>query len=336
MSIKYTDKLIVSKDRLIKDLRNIGVEDGDHVSVALSFKSIGYVKDGPDAFIESLLEVVGSMGTIMMPTFTRSIHYSKIRFTKNCHVYDFRSTPALTGLVPETFRKKFKTFRSMHPTHSVAAIGKKARYLVGDHNEKSQIFLPYSRLAKIRGKVLCIGIGDRVVAIRHEAQYLAGLLNIVPQRKGAKFRDNSGNINTFISENWPGCVERLPELVQDLRKKGLVTDGTIGNASSILVPAKDFLENTSEMLRDDPTLNLCDRISCLWCRELERRINLYDKIDSPRYFQRNFLIIKIISVINWFRLHNYLIEEIINKMLKISHNTSLTNSINRILNRVFQ
>lgn len=328
--------MTISKYRLIKDLRNIGVEEGDHVGVALSFKSIGYVKDGPDAFIESLLEAIGFKGTIMMPTYTRSFHYSKIRFTKNCHVYDFRSTPALTGLVPETFRKNFKTIRSMHPTHSVAAIGKKARYLIDGHNEKSRIFLPYSKLAKIRGKVLCIGIGDRVVAIRHEAQCLAGLLNIVPQKKGVKFRDNLGIINTFIGENWPGCVERLPELVQDLRKKGLVTDGMIGNARSILVPAKDFLENTSEMLRDDPTLNLCDRISCLWCRELERRMSLYDKIDNPRYFQRNVLIIKIIEVINWFRLHNYLIGEITNKILKILHNTFLTDPINRILNKVFQ
>ena len=46
----------VPKQRIVDDLKRIGVTEGDHVAVVLSLKSIGYVVGGPAAFIEALLE----------------------------------------------------------------------------------------------------------------------------------------------------------------------------------------------------------------------------------------------------------------------------------------
>jgi aminoglycoside N3'-acetyltransferase len=39
----------VTKERIIKDLRDIGINEGDYLAVALSFKSIGYIKGGPES-----------------------------------------------------------------------------------------------------------------------------------------------------------------------------------------------------------------------------------------------------------------------------------------------
>ena len=294
-------RLEISKDCIIRDLREIGVKEGDHIAVALSLKSIGYVKGGPEAFIDALLESVGPNGTIMMNTHTRGFPISEIT---SDHIFDHRSTPAWTGLVPEAFRKRRNSIRSRHPICSVTAIGKLARYLTEGHDENSSLYMPYSRLAKVGGKYLCIGLGNNLVAIRHEAQHLAGLFNVVPRFHGVKYRDAKGNVKIYIF-NSPPCTKKLPELVPILKKMGIAKIGRIGRAYSILAPARELIDAMTGMLRKNPALNLCGNIFCLWCRELERKMNLYKKIENPKYFQASAFMTKIIALANNFRLKKY-------------------------------
>jgi len=294
-------RLEVSKDRIISDLRRIGVKEGDHVAVALSLKSIGYVKGGPEAFIDALLEAVGPNGTIMMNTHTRSWIVSDIA---SDYIFDYRSTSTWTGLVPETFRKRRNSIRSKHPRFSVTVIGKLAKILTEGHDENSSFYRPFSKLAKVDGKYLSIGIGNRLVAIRHEAQHLAGLFDVVPMFLGVKYRDNEGKVKIYIA-NRPPCTIKFPDLVPVLRKKGVVKTGRIGMAYSILAPAKDLIDVMAEMLRKKPTLNLCANMGCLWCREAERRMNLHGNIENPQCFQKSILMIKTIALINRFRLKKF-------------------------------
>lgn len=294
-------RLEVSKDRIISDLRRIGVEEGDHVAVALSLKSIGYVKGGPEAFIDALIEAVGPNGTIMMNAHTRSWYVSEMA---SDYIFDYRTTPTWTGLVPETFRKRRGSIRSEHPRFSVVATGKLAELLTKGHDENSSFYMPFSTLAKVGGKYLCIGIGNRLVAIRHEAQRLAGLFDIVPMFIGVKYRDKKGKVKIYIAKTQP-CMIKLSDLVPVLIKKGVVKTGKIGMAYSILAPAKDLIDAMAEMLKKNPTLTLCDKIGCLWCREAERRMNLYRNIENPKYFQKIGLIIKTIALINRVRLKRF-------------------------------
>lgn len=294
-------RLVVSKDQIISDLRRMGISEGDHIAVTLSFKSIGYVDGGPATFIDALLEVLGPNGTLMMNTFTRAFPLSMI---PSDYVFDCKTTAVWTGLVPETLRKRRGSIRSHHPSFSVVAIGRLAEHLTEDHNENSKLLLPYSRLAEIGGKYLCIGLANRLVAIRHEAQRLAGLFDLVPQWRGVKYKDTQGRMRIHIYNALP-CIRKLPELVPALEKMGIVETGKIGTARSLLAPAKDLLHAMAEMLDRDPTLNLCDDISCLWCREAERRLDLYERIENPRFFQRNLFLVRIIALVNGFRLNKY-------------------------------
>jgi len=303
-------QLGISKERLIEDLRKIGMKEGDTIAVSLSFKSIGYVRGGPNAFIDALLEAIGPDGTIMMNTYTRTFHPSKIATRKIDYIFDYKKTPAVTGIIPETLRNRKDSIRSRHPTCSVVAIGKLAKYLTKDHEENSSPYMPYSKLAKVNGKVLCIGIDDNAVAIRHEAQYLAGLFNIVPFKEAVKFMDRNGIVRIF-TWNTRQCVDRLPEFLPILRTMGFVKDARIGMANSILFPAKEFLEIISKMLKKDPTLNLCNSFFCVWCRELERKLNLYTKVEKKKIFQKNSFVINLITLVNWFRLRNYVVDDIL-------------------------
>jgi aminoglycoside N3'-acetyltransferase len=292
----------ITRERIVRDLRSLGISEGDHVGASLSFRSIGHVSSGPEGFLDALIEAVGRDGTIMMPSYTWLSRLSRVRSDKTDHVFDYRTTKGITGLIPETLRKRKGSLRSRHPTNSVTAIGKEAKHLTEGHDEHAAAYMPYSRLAGIGGKILCMGVGDNLIAVRHEAQYLAGLLSVVPYKLGVKYRDDDGNTKIFIRRDKGGCITRLPELVPALREMGMIKKGRIGMAQSLLMPAKDGLEAMSRMLRKNPALNLCHDISCLWCRELERRLDLYATIEHPEYFQRNRLIRGTLALINRFRL----------------------------------
>ena len=204
----------VSKQQLINDLKRIGVCQGDHLAVTLSLKSIGYVQGGPNSFIDALLEVVGSKGTIMMNTYTRSVSILSI---KPDFVFDPKTSAPYTGLVPKTLLKRKNTIRSKHPNCSIAANGYLAEYLTKDHDEKANAFLPYEKLAKINGKYLCIGIGNRLVAIRHEAQRRANLFT-VPIFLGVYYKNAKGKKELFT---WkiPPCTKNLHKIVPKVEEK---------------------------------------------------------------------------------------------------------------------
>lgn len=291
----------VSKEQLKEDFRKIGLQEGDDLVVTLSLKRIGYLKGGPDEFIDGLLEVIGPNGSLMMNTFNYSFPLSCIPLD---YIFDHKSTKASTGLVPETFRKRKGVLRSRHPTCSVAVFGKYKNYLTKGHDETSDSYLPYTRLAKIDGKYLCIGIGHRLVAIRHESQHRAGLSNILPLYCGVRYKTEQGRVKLFVS-NVPACTKKLPELVPDLIKTGIMKKGKIGMTQAYVAPARQLIDSMTKTLKKKPELNLCDDIFCLWCRELERRLNLYNKIVNPKIFQKNKLLIKIIALFNRVRSRRY-------------------------------
>lgn len=164
----------INKKELINDLKKLGLAKDDVVIVHTSLKSIGYVCGGAQTVIEALIDVVGSEGTIMMPTQSwknldpeTGVHWDadesewdKIR--ENWPAYDKNITPTNTmGAVAEMFRSWSGCIRTNHPARSVCAWGKYANYLTEEHS-LSNIFgegSPIAKLYELDAKVLLIGVG---------------------------------------------------------------------------------------------------------------------------------------------------------------------------------
>jgi aminoglycoside 3-N-acetyltransferase len=271
----------ITKQQLINDFIRIGINKKDNLAVTISLKNVGYVKGGPEAFIDALLEVVGPEGTVMMNTYNDSFPIYAI---DDSFVFDSKLTACWTGIVPETLRKRKQAIRSDSPCSSITAIGKKADYLIQDHINNCH-FEPYSRLAKINGKYLAIGLGNRLVAIRHQAQHQAGLSQLVKRPVAVKYRDNQGKIRLFVC-NKPPCTKTIGELNSIMKNVGIIHTGKIGNAQSKIASTKELLDFLSDLLRKNPALNLCNSRFCLWCREVERKLSLHRKVKTPRYFQK--------------------------------------------------
>lgn len=164
---------VVIKQDFIEAFGKLGLEKGQNIIVHTSLKSLGYVCGGAQTVIESLLETVGSEGTIMMPTQSwknldpeTGVHWEVPKeqwdiIRENWPAYDKNITPTNTmGAVAEMFRKWPGTLRSDHPARSVAANGKNAAFLTENH-DLSDIFgetSPIARLYGLDGYVLLIGV----------------------------------------------------------------------------------------------------------------------------------------------------------------------------------
>jgi aminoglycoside N3'-acetyltransferase len=55
----------LTKEDLVKDIRALGVKEGDLLHLKVSMKSIGDVEGGAKTLLDALLEVVGKEGTLI-------------------------------------------------------------------------------------------------------------------------------------------------------------------------------------------------------------------------------------------------------------------------------
>jgi aminoglycoside 3-N-acetyltransferase len=122
------------------------------VLVHSSLKALGYVDGGPAAVVEALVDafVVRNLGTVMLPAYSiaGSMHSTLLAG----QVFDVRTTPSNLGAIPEAFRQHPDAIRSIHPTHSFAAIGPDSRWLLEEHHTCGSSFGAGSPMAKLGEK----------------------------------------------------------------------------------------------------------------------------------------------------------------------------------------
>ena len=110
-----------SKEEFIQGLKNCGIKKGDVVFTHVGFAFLGIPKDFNTneqvckMILNSFLEVLGSEGTLLVPTYTYSFCENKS--------FDVNNSPSTIGPFTEFFRKQKNILRSKDPIFSVAGIG---------------------------------------------------------------------------------------------------------------------------------------------------------------------------------------------------------------------
>lgn len=108
-----------TKESLIKDLEKLKINNKGTLLVHSSMKSIGEVQGGAECVLDALSEYMKD-GLLVLPTHTWSyINEKNPRF----HV---KESKTCVGILTELFRNRPGVIRSLHPTHSVAALGSDA------------------------------------------------------------------------------------------------------------------------------------------------------------------------------------------------------------------
>ena len=160
----------VSRAELAADLEALPVQNGQIVFLHNGLKALGYVDGGAEAIVDLLIYriVTKDGGTLAMPAF--SLKGTMEGTLRSGIIFDVNETPSTVGAVTEAFRKRNGVVRSLHPTHSVAAIGPRAEWLTRSHHTDPHPFGAASPLGKLvaeKGLYAGLGVDLRPLTLVH-------------------------------------------------------------------------------------------------------------------------------------------------------------------------
>jgi len=170
-----TGKRPITEGEIRTDLQALPLPSGTVVFVHSSMSRLGYVEGGAATIVAALCKVIvqDRNGTLAVPTFTRGRMVDTLRAGD---VFDLQTTPSATGRITEIIRQYPGAVRSLHPTHSVAAVGARAEWLTEAHHRDSRSFgalSPWGRLIEADGFVLGLGIDLGPVTFVHTVEDLS-------------------------------------------------------------------------------------------------------------------------------------------------------------------
>ncbi|MBQ4629731.1 MAG: AAC(3) family N-acetyltransferase [Clostridia bacterium] len=230
------------------DLISLGLGKGDSVLIHSSFKSMGEVDGGIQTLVDAILDCIGSTGTLLAPT----LSYEYVPQTNP--IYNHVDTPSCVGAVSEFIRSMDGAKRSIHPTHSCAAIGDKRDFFVcGHENDETPVGenSPISKLPKIGGKVLMLGCFFGFNTSMHgieEKFPVSYVLSEKPISHTIVLNDRTYEKNYYrhsISKN--GFDQRYDRLLNVMD----VNRGIIHGAQSILIDCATMWKTALETLKKD-------------------------------------------------------------------------------------
>jgi len=261
----------ITKHRIKEDLRKLGLAKGDIVFLHSSLKSIGYVKGGAATVIDAIIEVLDSSGTLIIPTFSmkKSIYDTCM---DKAYIFDPQKTGTMLGIIPSTFLGYPNIYRSIHPTHSVSAVGKHAGYITEAHHLAPSIFgsdSPWDRLMKLDGKIFALGLKMGRNTFSHVLEDRMSDQFPLPVRMQESY--------LLKCKNWEGNIIEVPvtpfdpklkkvRMDQDKRKDlreyfweeftraGILKVGKIGQATSWLASANEYYDHLTALMREGITI----------------------------------------------------------------------------------
>ncbi len=107
-----------TKRDLIQNLRGLGVRPGDTLLVHSSMRAVGEVEGGADTVLDAFRNIWRTACWFFHPHLVPHQRFPPL--------YDPETEPACVGLLPNLFRQRPGVIRSLHPTHSLAALGRDA------------------------------------------------------------------------------------------------------------------------------------------------------------------------------------------------------------------
>ena len=261
----------ITKERIVSDLKKLGLKEGDNVLLHSSLKSMGFVEGGAKTVIQAIIEVVSSSGTLIVPTYSGAGTMYGTCQAKD-YVFDPRSSSTELGSIPVTFLRLFNKHRSIHPTHSVSAVGKNAKFITEGHHTAVSTYgtdSPWDRLMKIDGKLMGLGVGIWPIPLFHVLEDMELDRFPLPVRMKEtymlKCKDWFGNhLEVPVTPLDPKYAKiRIDQKSrQDLKDyfwkafilAGVLTVGNVGEATSWLASANAFYKRLKLAMRDGITI----------------------------------------------------------------------------------
>ena len=236
-------------EKLQADLLALGLRHGGVLMVHSSLRALGQVPGGAETVIQGLLSILDD-GTLLMP----ALSYEHV--TRENPIFDVRNTPSNVGIIPETFRQRAGTKRSIHPTHSVCAVGPLATALLDSHIEDTTPCgpcSPFHSLPNHNGQILMLGCGLESNTSMHAIEELAAppYLYAAPIDYTLISENGTCITKTYTPHGFDGWVQCFDRLLDVLPPSGLKR-GPVLEAEAWLIESAAMWESALAALRKDP------------------------------------------------------------------------------------
>lgn len=257
----------LNKATLIKGFQNSGLKAGDTIFVHSSLKGLGYIENGAETVLDALQDLITNQGTLVFPTFT--IEESMLKTLQNSdHVFDPEKSVSTVGKITNAFLKRPGVFRSIHPTHSVAAWGKHAKSLTENHYLASTNFgpdTPFGKFLELNGKIVGLGINYAPVTYYHvfEDYNLALFTDVyLPEKFNSRVAVNGVTENVSVYCHNPSFhstrIEKDPAVERFfsnyLESNGISRKTAIGQGFLWWMHARDLIACLNKLYQQNITI----------------------------------------------------------------------------------
>ncbi len=240
---------------LSSSLSKIGICKGDTILAHSAIFSLGKlasasIADIPAKITETILEVLGSEGTLVVPAFN-------FAFCKG-EAFDRQNTDCRgMGVFSEYVRTHPRSTRSFHPLQSLAAMGKFAEDICSkDTPSTFDKNGPIGSMIDRQSKLLLLGAPMQSASLVH---YLEESFQ-VPYRYWKEFRGtyiNHGQTSDRTYKMYARDLTLNPRLhlalIEDwLQQAGLIQSAKVGAGVIKACSFRSFLEVTTAKLKEDP------------------------------------------------------------------------------------
>jgi aminoglycoside 3-N-acetyltransferase len=240
----------LSQDDLVRELKEMGVSQGDHLLVHSSLSKLGYVDGGAATVVNALLTAVGDTGNLLMPNSPNASF--QLDYIQNLPYFDVLNSPSKLGSITEYHRLHPQSVRSWHPTEPVSCIGPDADFYVSGHFGELTPYTkksPFYKVSAQKGKILMIGVTlDNAGTNLHTLEdAVADFVYPIyyPELFTVKIIDPKGEIHTVQTKvhnpEW-SKKRRCDELIPLFEKEGALRHTKLGNAKCLLIDAHRFFQ----------------------------------------------------------------------------------------------
>ena len=241
-----------TKQSLIRDLEHMKLDPRGTVLAHFSYKSLGEVEGGPQAVIDAMVTYMED-GLMVFPTHTWN------NVNQDQPYYSVNDTESCIGIIPELARKDGRGHRSAHPTHSVVAFGAEAEaFIADDHIQTTPCGRTgsWGKLLDRNATILLVGVGLNRDTFFHGVEEWMDIPHRLSDTMNMLFtRLADGNlIPTPVKNHIAQVGENFPRVEPYLRKRGILKEGTLGDATVRYHQSQPAYEAVRELLLKDPNL----------------------------------------------------------------------------------
>lgn len=242
-----------TEESLLVQLKDMNIDQSGTIIVHSSMKSIGSVEGGADTVLDAFTTFMKD-GLLVFPTHTwQDVNKDQPKFY-------VEKSPSHIGILTEKFRKRRQVVRSLHPTHSVGALGKGAKeFTDGNENYDTPCARnsSWGRLLDRQAKILLVGVDLRKNTFIHgieEWMDIPGRVTETPEQLITVLLDGteiSVPSRRHFGLDWSAHYWKVEEI---LAKMGAIEYSKLGDATVLVCDTVQLTHYMSEMLKIDPEL----------------------------------------------------------------------------------